>query len=131
VWCDKASIAAVLQNLISNSLKFRRPDVEPRIQVSGSRVADRVQINVDDNGIGIQPEYRDRVFRMFNRLHVREAYAGMGIGLAIVQQIAERSDGRAWIESSPLGGSRFCVTFPSVPAEVPADAGAAQAQDRE
>jgi PAS domain S-box-containing protein len=129
VWCDKASITAVLQNLISNALKFRRPDEAPRVQVSASRVGDRVQINVDDNGIGILPEYRDRVFRMFNRLHVREAYAGTGIGLAIVQQIAERSDGRAWIESSPLGGSRFCVTFPSVPAQVPPDAAAAQVQE--
>jgi signal transduction histidine kinase len=52
---------------------------------------------------------------MFSRLHVREEYPGTGIGLAIVQQIAERSQGHAWVESSPLGGSRFCVTFPVPP----------------
>ncbi len=70
----------------------------------------RVLVCVDDDGIGIAPEYRERVFGMFARLHVREAYAGTGIGLAIVQQVAERTEGTAWVETSPLGGSRFCVS---------------------
>jgi signal transduction histidine kinase len=85
--------------------------------VSGRVEDGRVLLCVDDNGIGIDPEYRDRVFGMFARLHVREAYSGTGIGLAIVQQVAERSDGTAWVEESPLGGCRFCVTLPVVPGE--------------
>jgi PAS domain S-box-containing protein len=116
VWCDEAAVFAVLQNLISNAVKFHRPDVASRVRVTGEVVGSRVQLSVDDDGIGIQPEYRERVFGMFSRLHVREAYAGTGIGLAIVQQVAERSDGRAWVETSELGGSRFCITLPAPPA---------------
>jgi PAS domain S-box-containing protein len=113
VWCDEASVFAVLQNLISNALKFHRPSASSRVLVTGHRDGDYVQLCVDDDGIGIEPEYRERIFGMFSRLHVREAFAGTGIGLAIVQQIAERSDGRAWVEDSPMGGSRFCITLPA------------------
>jgi PAS domain S-box-containing protein len=113
VWCDEASVLAVLQNLISNALKFHRPSTTSRVVVTGHREGDQVQLCVDDDGIGIEPEYRERIFGMFSRLHVREAFAGTGIGLAIVQQIAERSDGRAWVEDSPMGGSRFCITLPA------------------
>ncbi len=115
VWCDEASVYAVLQNLVSNALKFHRPDVSAHVVVSGSQDGAVVQLCVDDDGIGIEPQYRKRVFGMFSRLHVREAYDGTGIGLAIVQQIAERRDGDAWVESSPLGGSRFCITLPAAP----------------
>lgn len=117
VWSDEPSVFAVLQNLLSNAMKFNRPDEAIRVVVSGVRRGDRVQLFVDDNGIGIEEQYRERVFGMFSRLHVREAYAGTGIGLAIVQQIAERSDGRAWVESSPLGGSRFGIDLPAPPAD--------------
>jgi PAS domain S-box-containing protein len=117
VWYDETSVLAVLHNLIGNALKFRRPETATRIEVSGRVEDGRVLLCVDDNGIGIDPEYRDRVFGMFARLHVREAYSGTGIGLAIVQQVAERSDGTAWVEESPLGGCRFCVTLPVVPGE--------------
>lgn len=116
VWSDDASVAAVMQNLISNALKFHRPDAPARVVVSARIEGGRVRLMVDDDGIGIDEEYRERVFGMFSRLHVREAYPGTGIGLAIVQQVAERSDGRAWVESSPLGGSRFCITLPLAPA---------------
>jgi PAS domain S-box-containing protein len=115
VLSDEASVVAVLQNLISNALKFHKPDEPGRVVVSTRRVGNRVQLIVDDDGIGIAPEYRERVFGMFARLHLREEYAGTGIGLAIVQQIAERSDGRVWVEQSPLGGSRFCITLPAAP----------------
>jgi PAS domain S-box-containing protein len=113
VWCDEASVFAVLQNLISNALKFHRPSMTSRVVVTGQRDGDFVKLCVDDDGIGIEPEYRERIFGMFSRLHVREAFAGTGIGLAIVQQIAERSDGRAWVEDSPMGGSRLCITLPA------------------
>ena len=118
VWWDQASVSAVLQNLISNALKFHRPGAASRVELSGRVEDGRVLICVDDDGIGIDPEYRDRVFGMFARLHVREAYAGTGIGLAIVQQVVERADGRVWIETSPLGGSRFCLTLPTAPGTV-------------
>jgi signal transduction histidine kinase len=87
--------------------------MESHVVVSGAQDGDRVQLSVDDDGIGIEPEYRVRVFGMFSRLHVREAYEGTGIGLAIVQQIAERAGGKAWAESSVLGGSRFCISLPA------------------
>lgn len=115
VWCDRASVTAVLQNLISNGLKFRRPELDPRVVLSGRTAGEFVELHVDDNGIGIESEYRERVFGMFTRLHVREAYPGTGIGLAIVRQIAERVGGRCWVEPSPLGGARFCVTLPAAP----------------
>jgi PAS domain S-box-containing protein len=113
VWCDEGSLTAVLQNLIGNALKFHRPDTSARVRVSGWADGAHVQLCVDDDGIGIEPQYRERIFGMFSRLHVREAYPGTGIGLAIVQQIAERAEGRTWVESSPLGGSRFCITLPA------------------
>jgi PAS domain S-box-containing protein len=116
VWCDEAAVFAVLQNLIGNAVKFHRPDAASHVRVTGEVAGSRVQLSVDDDGIGIEPEYRERVFGMFSRLHVREAYAGTGIGLAIVQQVAERSDGHAWVEASELGGSRFCITLPAPPA---------------
>jgi len=119
VWYDETSVQAVLHNLIGNAVKFHRPDTAPRVEVTGRAEDGRVLLCVDDNGIGIAPEYRERVFGMFARLHVREAYAGTGIGLAIVQQVAERSEGRAWVEESHLGGSRFCITLPAVPGEEP------------
>lgn len=117
VWYDEASVLAVLRNLISNAVKFHRPGVSSVVEVSGRIEDGRVLLCVDDDGIGIEGEYRERVFRMFTRLHVREAYSGTGIGLAIVQQVAERSDGKAWVEESHLGGSRFCITLPVPPEE--------------
>jgi light-regulated signal transduction histidine kinase (bacteriophytochrome) len=119
VWSDKASVAAAMQNLVSNALKFHRPDEPARVVVSGRILRSQALLIVDDDGIGIAEEYRERVFGMFSRLHVREAYAGTGIGLAIVQQVAERSGGRVWVESSPLGGSRFCITLPLPPQTLP------------
>jgi signal transduction histidine kinase len=115
VWYDETSVQAVLHNLIGNAVKFRRPDVPLQVEVTGRLEDGRVLLCVDDNGIGIEPEYRERIFGMFTRLHVREAYSGTGIGLAIVQQVAERSEGTAWVEESPLGGCRFCVTLPAAP----------------
>jgi PAS domain S-box-containing protein len=117
VWCGAASVKAALTNLVSNAAKFHRPDTTAHIVLSGRSIGQRVELYVDDDGIGIEAEYRERVFGMFSRLHVREAYGGTGIGLAIVQQIAERADGRAWAESSLLGGSRFCIDLPGVPTQ--------------
>lgn len=119
-WADAGAVHAVLANLVTNGLKFARPGAPAKVRVSARRDGGRVVLVVDDDGIGIEPEYRERVFRMFARLHVREAYAGTGIGLAIVQQVAERSGGRAWFEDSPLGGARCCVSLPAAPARTAA-----------
>ena len=119
VWADTGSLTAVLTNLVGNGLKFRSPEVPARVVVSGETERGRVVLHVDDNGIGIDPEYRERVFRMFQRLHVREDYAGTGIGLAIVQQVAENHGGRVWVEPSALGGCRFSITLPAAPAQRP------------
>ncbi len=113
VLADRASVESLLANLIGNSLKFARPDTPPTVHLSGQRDRGMVRLTVDDAGIGIEPRYRERVFSMFQRLHAREDYFGTGIGLAIVQQVAEVHGGRAWIEDSPLGGARVCVTLPA------------------
>ena len=120
VWSDEASVVAIVQNLIGNAVKFHRPETSARVVVSAIATGARVLLVVDDDGIGIAEEYRDRVFGMFTRLHVREAYPGTGIGLAIVQQIVERTNGKVWVEASPLGGSRFCVSLPAATAGEPA-----------
>lgn len=122
VWSDAGQLQSLVANLLSNAVKFRSPDRPPHIEVFGAEADGWVTLTIDDSGIGISKEYRERVFRMFQRLHVREAYAGTGIGLAIAQQIVELPDGRIWVEDSPLGGARFCCTLPAVPAAAAAAA---------
>jgi PAS domain S-box-containing protein len=111
---DRGQLESLLQNLLSNAVKFTAADATPRVEISGAVEGSTAVLCVDDAGIGIEPEYRDRVFRMFQRLHVREAYAGTGIGLAIAQQIVELHGGTISIDDSPLGGARFRVTLPVV-----------------
>jgi len=115
VWSDQTHLESLVSNLLSNAVKFRTPEGAARIEVSAVDSDGWVTLRVDDNGIGIAPEYRERVFRMFQRLHVREAYVGTGIGLAICQQIVELQGGRIWVDESHLGGARFSCTLPSGP----------------
>jgi len=121
MWSDVGQLQILVANLLSNAVKFRSPDRPPHIEVSGVAADGWVTLTIDDSGIGISSEYRERVFRMFQRLHVREAYLGTGIGLAIAQQIVELHEGRIWVEDSPLGGARFCCTLPAVPAAAAAE----------
>jgi Bacteriophytochrome (light-regulated signal transduction histidine kinase) len=102
----------VLTSLISNALKFVAPEVTPQLTLRAESHGNRVRFCVEDNGIGIAPEYLDKVFHIFERLHTKGSYAGTGIGLAIATKAAERMDGRVAVESSPNQGSRFWIELP-------------------
>ncbi|HMD49007.1 MAG TPA: ATP-binding protein, partial [Bryobacteraceae bacterium] len=110
VHAHEIRLMQLLQNLISNAIKYRSEE-PPVIRVSAERRGSDWQFAVNDNGIGIDPEYAHEVFRIFRRLHGHD-YPGTGIGLAICQRIVERYGGRIWVESSLGRGSRFCFTFP-------------------
>jgi len=109
--CDASLLNQILINLLDNALKFVAPGVAPRIQVRAEERAATVRLIVEDNGIGVEPQYHERIFRAFERLHTADAYEGTGIGLAIVKEGMQRLNGSAGIESQPGQGSRFWVEF--------------------
>jgi len=109
---DPLQMRQLLQNLISNALKFRREEVPPLVSISGSTAGDTASIVVADNGIGFDEKYAERIFTMFERLHGRGVYEGTGIGLAICRKIAERHGGEIAARSTPGEGSTFTVTLP-------------------
>lgn len=110
---DETLLRQALQNLVSNAIKFTPPQQTPRVTVDGARVDDHVEIRVRDEGIGIEPEYREFVFTPFKRLHGRGTYKGTGIGLAIVRRVAERHGGTVHIEDPPSGpGTTFVLRLP-------------------
>jgi PAS domain S-box-containing protein len=103
----------VFRNLVSNALKFVAPGVAPEVAVSAERIGDEWRFSVTDNGIGVEPRHRERIFGMFKRLHTRAAYSGSGIGLALCKRIILREEGRIGVEDAPSGqGSRFWFTLP-------------------
>ena len=110
---DALQMRQLLQNIIGNALKYRRKDVPPVVQVSGHGNGDAaVQITVQDNGIGFDVKYADRIFGVFQRLHGRDEYEGTGVGLAICKKIAERHGGRITAHGQPGHGATFVVTLP-------------------
>ncbi len=108
---DPAQLAQVFQNLIANAIKFRGDD-PPHIYIGAEREGAFWRFTVQDNGIGIEAEYFDRIFVMFQRLHGRRTYPGTGIGLAICKKIVERHGGQIWVESAPQQGATFFFTLP-------------------
>ncbi len=112
VFGDETQIISVFQNLIGNAIKFKKPDEPPRIHISARKEGNEHIFSVQDNGIGMEEQYSDRIFEVFKRLHPIGEYQGTGIGLAIVKRIVERHGGRVWLESSLGEGSTFYFTIP-------------------
>lgn len=122
---DPTQVRQLLQNLIGNGLKFHRENEAPVVKVHGTlwndqdghggganQAVERCQITVEDNGIGFDEEYADRIFGVFQRLHGRKEYEGSGIGLSVCRKIAERHGGSIIAKSAPGKGATFIVTLP-------------------
>ena len=112
VWADGTQLEALFQNLIGNAVKFRG-DRPPRVEITAKQVESNWLFAVRDNGIGIKPEFHERVFEIFKRLQSQDRFPGTGIGLAICKRIVERYGGRIWVESQFGQGSTFYFTLPS------------------
>ncbi|WP_373309964.1 sensor histidine kinase [Cellulomonas chitinilytica] len=109
---EAALLVQLFQNLVGNAVKFRHPDRAPRVHLSAQRVDDAWQLECRDNGIGIDAQYADRVFVIFQRLHAKDVYEGTGIGLALCKKIVEFHGGRIWIESHDGEGTSIRWTLP-------------------
>ncbi|WP_280493540.1 sensor histidine kinase [Nocardia asiatica] len=110
---DPTLLTMLWQNLIANAIKFREPDRTPEIEITCAQGEDGSGwlLSVSDNGIGIAPEFAEKVFVIFQRLHNREEYSGTGIGLAVCKKIVEYHGGRIWIDTEYTAGTRFCFTL--------------------
>lgn len=119
---DRGQLSQLLQNLLSNALKYRLADQAPQIHVGARQEANMWVFSVADDGIGIDPSYHEKVMQIFQRLHSRSDYAGTGIGLAICKRIVDRHGGTIWLESEAGQGATFFFTLPTLAAQPPAEA---------
>jgi signal transduction histidine kinase len=111
VQMDRSHLLQLFTNLVGNGLKYGRPGIAPVIEVSARRLEDAWQFWVEDNGIGIPPNQRERIFRIFQRLHGRDI-PGTGIGLALCRKIVEQRGGQIEVYDNAGGGSSFVFSFP-------------------
>jgi light-regulated signal transduction histidine kinase (bacteriophytochrome) len=102
----------LMQNIVSNAIKFNREGVSPIVDIEGSETPREVTFSVKDNGIGIDPKHSEKIFSIFQRLHSPDEYEGTGIGLSICKRIVERHKGKIWFESVPGEGATFYVKIP-------------------
>ncbi len=109
---DLTQLTQLFQNLIANAIKFRKKEQPPHIHVGAESDSNLWILSVRDNGIGIAPQYFDRIFEVFQRLHTRQEYPGTGIGLSICKKIVERHGGHIWLESVPQQGTTFFFGLP-------------------
>ncbi|HEY3830495.1 MAG TPA: ATP-binding protein [Solirubrobacteraceae bacterium] len=108
---DQALLISLFQNLIGNAIKFKGAD-PPEVRIACERHEHEWQLSIADNGIGIEPEYAERIFQIFQRLHTRDAYEGTGIGLALARKIVEYHGGHIWFDPEHAGGACFRLTLP-------------------
>lgn len=111
----KIPIQQLFQNLISNAVKYQQPGTSPKINISATEKEDCWHFEVADNGIGIEPEYFNKIFVIFQRLHHKDEYSGTGIGLAICKKIVDNHKGKIWVASTPGKGSSFYFDIPKMP----------------
>jgi light-regulated signal transduction histidine kinase (bacteriophytochrome) len=119
VLADASQLSQLFQNLVGNALKFCPAEKTPVVHISAVRRGQNWLFSVEDNGIGILPEFRERIFGVFQRLHTQAAYPGTGIGLAICYTIVNSHGGKMWVESKPGEGSIFYFTIPATPEDGP------------
>ncbi len=112
---DVPQIAAVFQNLLGNAIKYRHPGTDPQIRVTSSRAHGGWRFEVQDNGVGFDSSRAGRAFQIFQRLHRRSKYEGMGVGLALVKRIVQRHGGRVGIDSEVGIGTTAWFTLPEAP----------------
>ncbi|MDQ1033827.1 signal transduction histidine kinase [Streptomyces sp. V3I8] len=115
---DPTQLGMLWQNLIGNAVKFRRPDEAPKVHITAAREGELWRFTVTDNGIGIAPEYADKIFVIFQRLHTKDAYAGSGIGLAMCKKIVEFHGGTIGVDPEYRDGARITFTLAPRPPEV-------------
>lgn len=109
---DPMQLLQVVQNLLSNALKFQRPNVPPRVRMTAAVTDDEIVFSIRDNGIGIAPEYQKTIFEIFRRLHTMDAYPGTRVGLAICKRVIDQHHGRIWVESAAGQGAVFHFALP-------------------
>ncbi len=109
---DRRRLIKLLDTLLDNALRYRRPDTPPRIHIAATALGGRVHLRVADNGLGIAPQYRTQVFQVFERLHPVAGDDNTGIGLSLVRRIVESENGRVWIEETPGGGATVILDLP-------------------
>jgi signal transduction histidine kinase len=110
---EKTHLVQLFQNLVANALKYRRAGVPPLLHISAARSEDVCTFRVADNGLGFDPDYAERIFKIFKRLHNRDEYSGTGVGLAICSRIVAHYRGRIWAEGYPGQGATFFFTLPA------------------